>query len=194
MDAVEELQARQAIHSLMLQYCRAVDRADYPAVLAVYAADGTDHHTGFSGPAAGYVEWVKVRTAVFDGTMHIIGNHYVEFYGDHAFAETYGTAVHWSHTVDDAEHNFTSGFRYLDHVRRDPEGWRIVERNAVREWTRSNAGQMRIPEGIGPRGHRGPEDPLSICRDRVRRAAGTLLESDAPAQPPHSRQFPTLPK
>ncbi|WP_300268514.1 nuclear transport factor 2 family protein [Microbacterium sp.] len=180
MDIVEEMRARQEIHDLMLRYCRAVDRADYPAVLAIYAADGVDRHTGFSGPAAEYVEWLKARTADFDGTMHLIGNHQVEFFGEHAFAETYGTAVHWSSQVDDAAHNFTSGFRYLDHVRRDPEGWRIVERHAVREWTRSDAGRMVRPEGDGPRGWRGPGDPLSACRDQVRRAAGALpAASDA---------------
>lgn len=171
MNAESRERDRREIHQLLLRYCSAVDRADYAAVLAVYAEDGVDHHTGFSGPASDYVGWLEERTAGFDGTMHLLANHTVEFYGDHAFAETYGTAVHWGSPNDDELRNFTSGFRYLDHLRRDPDGWRIAERTAVREWTRSDAGRMRSPEGDGPRGHRGPQDPLEACRARVRAAA-----------------------
>lgn len=171
MNSLSELMDRQEIHELVLRYCSAIDRADYPAVRGVYAQDGVDHHTGFSGSADDYTAWLRERTAAFDGTMHLIGNHRVELHGDHAFAETYGTAVHWGRPSDDETRNFTSGFRYLDHVRRDPDGWRIVERTAVREWTRSDAGRLREPEGDGPRGHRGPDDPATTCRERVRRAA-----------------------
>lgn len=176
MTTLAELADRQAIHDLVLRYCSAVDRADYTAVRGVYARDGVDHHTGFSGTADDYVAWLRKRTAVFDGTMHLIGNHRVELYGDHAFAETYGTAVHWGRPTGDETRNFTSGFRYLDHLRRDPEGWRIVERTAVREWTRSDADRLRRPEGDGPRGRRGPDDPLRACRDRARRAAAETEE------------------
>jgi hypothetical protein len=171
MNTLAELADRQEIHDLILRYCSAVDRADYLAVRGVYAHDGVDHHTGFSGTADGFTAWLRERTAVFDGTMHLIGNHRVELYGDHAFAETYGTAVHWGTPSDDEALNYTSGFRYLDHVRRDADGWRIVERTAVREWTRSDAGRLREPEGDGPRGRRGPDDPATTSRERVRRAA-----------------------
>ncbi len=167
----QEWHDRHEIHALVLRYCAAVDRADWDAVRAVYAADGHDHHTGFSGDADAYVAWLRERTAVFDGTMHLAANHTVELLHDHAYAETSGTAVHWGVPADDESRNFTSGFRYLDHLRRDPEGWRIVERLAVREWTRSDAGRMREPEGDGPRGRRGPDDPSTAFRERVRRAA-----------------------
>ena len=171
MTRAAELVDRLEIHDLILRYCSAVDRADYPAVRAVYAHDGVDHHTGFSGPADDYVAWLAERTAAFDGTMHIVGNHRVELLGDHAFAETYGTAVHWGRPLDDQSRNFTSGFRYLDHVRRDADGWRIVARTAAREWTRSDAGRLRQPEGDGPRGRRDAGDPATQFRERVRDAA-----------------------
>jgi hypothetical protein len=171
MTTLAEVADRQEIHDLMLRYCSAVDRADYLAVRSVYTQDGVDHHTGFSGTADDYVAWLRERSAEFDGTMHLIGNHRVELYGDHASAETYGTAAHWGRPTDEEARNFTSGFRYLDHLRRGPDGWRIAERTAVREWTRSDAGQLRAPEGDGPRGRRSPDDPLTACRDRVRHAA-----------------------
>ena len=161
MDEKTQLLAdRLEISDLISTYCRAVDRADYPAVRAVYASDGVDHHTGFSGSADDYVAWLRERTAGFTGTMHVLGTHIAHVDGDEATAETYGTSHHWGEPADDPALNFTSGVRYLDRLRREPEGWRIVERFAVREWTRSDAGRMRSPEGAGPRGVRGPGDPL----------------------------------
>ena len=171
MNTLAGLQSRREIHDLVLQYCSAVDRADYAAVRRVYASDGVDHHTGFSGSADDFVEWLRDRTAVFDGTMHLVGNHHAELLGDHAFAETYGTAMHWARPFDDEARNFTSGFRYLDHLRREPDGWRIVERTAVREWTRSDAGRLRAAEGEGPRGQRGSDDPSVAARERAVLAA-----------------------
>lgn len=151
---------RQAILDLIAQYCRGIDRADYSLVRGVYAADGVDHHTGFSGRADDFVEWVRTRSARLSGTMHNIGTHTATITGDTATSETYGTAHHWGEPSDDPRLNFTSGFRYLDRWRRDEVGWRIVERFAVREWTRSDATRLMQPEGPGVRGIRGPGDPL----------------------------------
>lgn len=155
-----DLSDRQSIYDLMATYCQGIDRADYVRVRSVYAEDGVDHHTGFSGPADDYVEWLRVRTAGFTGTMHNIGTHTSVVTGDEATAETYGTAHHWGAPSDDPALNFTSGFRYLDRLRRTADGWKVVERFAVREWTRSDAGRLQAPEGEGPRGARGAADPL----------------------------------
>ncbi|WP_408897974.1 nuclear transport factor 2 family protein [Nocardioides sp. R1-1] len=163
---------RRAIHDTVLRYCRAVDRLDYDAIRAVYADDGVDHHTGFSGPADEYVGWLRGLLPRLDGTMHIVGNHLAEVVGDEAVAETYGTAVHWGTPSTDERLNFTSGFRYVDHFVRTPAGWRIRERFAVREWTRSDAGRLLSPEGAGPRGRRDDGDPLVVLRRAVLGDAG----------------------
>lgn len=151
---------RQEILDLITMYCRGIDRADYKLVRSVYADDGVDHHTGFSGSADDFISWVRKRSAALTGTMHNIGTHTSSVDGDTATAETYGTAHHWGEPYDDPRLNFTSGFRYLDRLRREDGGWKIVERFAVREWTRSDAGRLMNPEGTGTRGQRGPEDPL----------------------------------
>lgn len=171
VNTLRELADRQEIQQRVLEYCRAVDRGDFAGVRAVYSHDGVDHHTGFDGSADEYVAWVEGKLATFAGTMHLVGNHLVELHGDHALAETYGTAVHWGADPGDARTNFTSGFRYVDHFRREADGWRIVERHAVREWTRSDAGRMMTPEGLGPRGTRDASDPLHAARERVVRGA-----------------------
>lgn len=158
---------KREIHETVLRYCRAVDRLDFPGIRAVYAAAGVDHHTGFSGPADDYVDWLRHLLPRLDGTMHLVGNHLAEVNGDEAVAETYGTAVHWGSPSEDAQVNFTSGFRYVDHFVRTEVGWQILERFAVREWTRSDAGRLRAPDGEGPRGRRDDNDPLAQLRHRV---------------------------
>jgi hypothetical protein len=158
---------RREIHDTVLRYCRAVDRLDFDGIRAVYAEDGVDHHTGFSGPADDYVAWLREVLPRLDGTMHVIGNHLAEMAGDEAVAETYGTAVHWGTPSSEARLNFTTGFRYVDHFVRTPAGWRIRERFAVREWTRSDAGRLLAPEGAGPRGRRDGSDPLVVMRQAV---------------------------
>jgi hypothetical protein len=82
-------------------------------------------------------------------------------------AETYGTATHWGTPATEPLMNFTSGFRYVDHFVRMPQGWRIRERFAVREWTRDVAGRLSASDGDGPRGRRDDQDPLATLRRRV---------------------------
>ena len=148
------------IRDLLARYCRGIDRADYALVRSCYTDDGVDHHTGFSGNADDYVTWLRERTASFTGTMHNLGTHTCTVDGDTATAETYATAHHWGEPADDPHVNFTSGVRYLDRLQRTAAGWKISERFAVREWTRSDAGRLGTPEGAGPRGTRGASDPL----------------------------------
>jgi len=166
--ALQRMLDQHTIRETVLRYCRAVDRCDFAAVRDVYTADGLDHHTGFSGSADDYVAWITVKLSAFEGTTHIVGNHLSELNGDEAVSETYGTAVHWGVQRDDPALNFTSGFRYVDHFRRDDDKrWRIVERFAVREWTRAEAGMFVTAEAPGPRGSRGPDDPLHVMRAAV---------------------------
>lgn len=158
---------RREIHDTVLRYCRAVDRLDLPGIRAVYAADGVDHHTGFSGTADDFVAWLGRMLPLLDGTMHLAANHLAEIDGDQAVAETYGTAVHWGTPADEPAMNFTTGFRYVDHFVRTEAGWRIRERFAVREWTRDVTGRFQVADGGGPRSTRDDQDPLAVLRRRV---------------------------
>lgn len=170
MSKDRESRDRREIHETVLRYCRAVDRLDLDGVRAVYAGDGVDHHTGFSGTADEFVAWLAQGLPFLDGTMHLVGNHLVELAGDEAVAETYGTATHWAAPYTEPGTNFTSGFRYVDHFVRTPAGWRIRERWAVREWARSDAGRIVPTEGRGPRAGRGErreDDPVAVLRARI---------------------------
>lgn len=162
--AVRVLLDKQAITEVVLRYCRGVDRLDMALVRSCYHDDGVDHHTGFDGPADDYVAWLDKVLRHLGGTMHMIGNCLVEVDQDRARSETYGTAHHWGEPYDDRSINFTTGFRYVDRFERRDGQWRIAERWAVREWTRSvPPDTVRLKEGVGPEPHRDRTDPLYLA-------------------------------
>jgi hypothetical protein len=163
-----EADDRQHIRDLVLRYCRGVDRLDLELVRAAYHPGGIDHHTGFDGTVEEYVRWLRPKLRRFDGTMHLVANHLVEFAGARAVAETYGIAVHWGTPADDPGLNFTSGFRYVDLLECRAGRWGIVERHALREWTHSDV-QVRVPaESKDPVGSRTRSDPVYVQLARMR--------------------------
>jgi hypothetical protein len=158
---------RRQIHEAVLRYCRGIDRLDMELVRSAYHPGGIDHHTGFSGPVEDFIAWVSGALGNFDGTMHLIGNHFAEGNGDVAVSETYGTAVHWGQPPDDPRRNFTSGFRYVDHFEKRDGRWAVVERWAVREWTRSEAGRFMAKEGDGPAPSRSRDDVVYAIKQKL---------------------------
>ncbi len=163
---------RQQILDVVLRYCQGIDRLDLELVRSAYHHDGIDHHTGFDGTADEYVAWVGPLLSRFmAGTMHTVGNHRVELFGDEAVSETYLTATHWGHDPAHAGTTFTTGARYVDHMAFRDGRWAIAERWAVREYVRSDAGRL-TPVGSssesGPVARRDGTDPLQVLRGRLR--------------------------
>jgi hypothetical protein len=169
--ALEELLARRQIEDLVMRYSRGIDRLDAEAVRSCYHPDGTDEHTGFSGPRDEFVTWVMAALSRFDGTMHLVCNHFSEVDGERAVAESYGLAYHWAEPFEEVRRNFVSAFRYVDQLERRDGEWKIKARQAVREWTRAldPAGWIP-PEGKAPEGSRDGDDPVyragALRRDR----------------------------
>ncbi|MFJ8738418.1 nuclear transport factor 2 family protein [Embleya sp. NPDC127516] len=143
---------RQAIHDVVMRYCRGIDRMDLDAVRACYHPDATDEHGSFAGTVDEYLAWIGRLLPRYTSTMHLTGNHLVEFRDDTpdlARSETYGTAFHRS--ADPAPRgNLITGFRYIDDFARRDGVWRIARRVATTEWVRVDdaAGQWPVPEGI----------------------------------------------
>lgn len=159
---------RQQILDVVLRYCQGIDRLDMQLVRSAYHDDGIDHHTGFDGTADEYVAWVGPLLGRFmAGTMHTIGNHRVELFGDEALSETYVSATHWGHDASQAATTFTTGARYVDHMAIRDGRWAIVERWAVREYVRVDAGRLTpvvASEEAGPVARRDGTDPVQQLR------------------------------
>lgn len=158
---------RVAIRELVYRYCRGIDRLDMDLVRSCYHPGALDHHIGFDGPIEEYLAWVEPKVRGFDGTMHLVANQLVELAGSRALSETYGMSVHWGTPADRPSLNFTSGFRYIDLTEKRGGQWRILERYACREWTRSDANLFIPREGPGPTGRRDRDDYSYLLRERL---------------------------
>ncbi|TVT61332.1 nuclear transport factor 2 family protein [Amycolatopsis rhizosphaerae] len=151
---------RQQIVDVVARYCRSIDRRDFALLRTCYHPDATEHHTGFSGSVDEYVDWLRLALSRYAGTHHMLGQQLVDIDGDVARCESYGTATHWVGSNSDPKWDYTTGFRYVDRMERRDGHWRIAERIAVRDFSRSDAGRFRAKEGAGPSGSAAADDPL----------------------------------
>ena len=158
-DPWEALADKQAIHEVILRYCRGIDRLDMELVRSCYHPGAIDHHTNFEGDVDKFVAWVDEALRRLAGSMHMVGNHLVELDGDRARSETYCTAFHWAGPGSSLE-NVTTGMRYVDTFERRDGQWRIAERFALREWIRMEPNQRGADPSEGPTGTRDRSDPV----------------------------------
>ncbi len=134
---LNELADRMAIRRLVDDYARAADRVDGPAAGACFAPDGMLRlfERGSDEPLRVRTGPEDIATAfgglsIYDVTLHIVANHYVELDGDTGTGETYCLAHH-IHDADDGSGklDYVMAIRYLDQYRRTPDGWRFSRRD-----------------------------------------------------------------
>lgn len=172
---------RQAIHDVVLTYCRGIDRLDRKLVASCFHDDAIDTHGSFEGTIGEFIDWAFGLLDRYDATMHLVANHLATIEGMSAVAETYGIAYHRSDDPD-PRRNLTVGFRYLDRLERREGGpWRIARRIATTEWVTAPAlgSEWTIPADSAV-GHRNHHDPLYLLLDGLRPTETTKEEeSDA---------------
>jgi SnoaL-like domain len=139
------LESRFAITDTLLRYFRALDRADRELLRACFSLDATLNYPGaYAGGVEGFMEFVE-RTVfkAWTRTMHFAGNMLIEIKDDEAFTETYAIAHHKGSSEKALSGTFlVMWLRYIDRLRRTPEGWRINRREVALEWMRSDKGGM----------------------------------------------------
>ena len=129
------IEDRQAIHDVIVRYCRGVDRSDPDLVMAAFHDDAIDNHFGVILP---FREAIGTLKAARSGggspskttSMHNICNVLIEVDGDIARCESYvivivripqdGGAIDWMHAG-----------RYVDRFERRNGEWRIAYRTVV---------------------------------------------------------------
>jgi SnoaL-like protein len=134
-EALHELLAKQAILELLHAYSRAVDRQDFALLATLYTPDGSDDHAGlYSGPAAGYVEWLRGAMKAVDLTSHQVHQATIAVGGRRAEGEVYVTAYNRLHAAGGGFEELVQGLRYLDRYREDEGVWRFEHRSVVVDW------------------------------------------------------------
>ena len=171
--AVRELLDKQAIHEVVLRYCRGIDRMDRELVRSCYHADAEDHHGRFHGDVDAFLDWVFELIVKYDSSMHFVGNILIEPRGDLARAETYGMAFHRG-DPEKPHRSLITGFRYIDRFERRAGDWRIAKRTATTEWVRKDVPEHWWPIGEGfLRGSRDRSDPVYEPLDQADSATRT---------------------
>lgn len=131
---LRQLLDERAIRTVILRYCRGVDRMDRDLVRSCYHPDAVDSHAHFEGALDDFLDWAWTLQATYTSTMHYVANLLVEHHPtdpDLAHAETYGIALQFAESGDRI-----GGFRYLDRFERRTGEWRIARRDASTEWVR----------------------------------------------------------
>jgi SnoaL-like domain len=139
------IEDRQAIHDVIVRYCRGVDRNDPELVEAAFHDDAIDNHFGVVLPFREAIGTLKAARAGSNSppskttSMHNLGNILIELDGDVARCESYvnvmvripqeaGGAIDWLHAG-----------RYVDRFERRNGDWRIAHRTVVYDIERFDA-------------------------------------------------------
>lgn len=141
---LRELEDRDAIRQIQIDYGNAIDRAEVDRFAALFADDGEIK----LGPLARGKGPAEIREAVkylmsTDGTVHLISNPEISVDGDTATA-----CANWSVVAPDADGKpvITMTGYHKDDLVRTPDGWRIKLRR----------GFMNIPAVVLPGGRPAP--------------------------------------
>lgn len=128
---LDVLLCKQALHELNAAYCRAVDRADEAAIVALFhpearinggIVNGDPRH--FAREASG---WVRANAKL---VFHATVNEFFVIEGDRASGESYVVAISVTRAGQD-EVDTIAGGRYLDRYERRAGAWKFAERTFV---------------------------------------------------------------
>lgn len=168
-ERIRRILDRQEIYDVLCRYVRGVDRGDWELVRSTYHPDAYDDHVGYQGNVDGLIEWLTVRFARVDNSVHFLGSCLVEPAddGDSALAETYFVSMRLRPPSDDDVRTSPgdalcrqSWGRYVDRFERRNGSWRIAWRQVVidAQFTTVAIGGLR--QGGRSWGLRNADDPL----------------------------------
>lgn len=144
--AVQELLDKQAIHELLLRYCRGVDRRDEELLRSVYHPDAIHEHGEHTMNARAFARVIVDSIGRFAATSHFLSNVLSEVRGDLAHAESYVLACHRIER-DGETSDLTLALRYVDRLERREGTWGIVHRVALHDWSREDPLESEWPAG-----------------------------------------------
>ena len=168
--SLEEMADRLAIQDVLTKHSRGVDRADADLLKSAYWADAEVAYGGFDGPAHVFCENLPKGIRQYAATQHRVTNVSIDFNGPDAVVESYVTAYHYRSVADGDDTELTYLGRYVDHLQRRDNTWKILFRREVMDWNQ-NLTASAILEGPPfaglARGERAPDDPLYEMQKQI---------------------------
>jgi hypothetical protein len=136
---------RAALLDVAYAYARHADHIDAERLGALFVHDGVLRiiRRGVDGQPVERVGRAEIVAAIrrldrYEKTFHLVGNYYHEIDGDTATGEVYCVAHH-VHGDPGNRRDYVMMIRYHDRYRREPDGWKIVERELHVDWTEERA-------------------------------------------------------
>lgn len=135
---LELMLARDELHALVTSYCRAVDRADYEGLRAMYHPDATDSHGSFStGGVEQFIAQLQAAQPYVRVSQHNITTTNFVVAGEKARGEVYCLVFH-TFAGPDHDVDVIIGGRYLDQYTRHDGRWKFSRRTIVADWAYQN--------------------------------------------------------
>ena len=158
MDEMQRVLDEAAIHRVLVQYCRGVDRGDEELIAAVYWPDATDDHGIYKGSGPGFAPYVvKALNAHALATTHLIANVTIELAAGVAHVESYTLARHKLRRDGRLVLETFAG-RYLDRFEKRGAEWRIAHRQVVHDWSKLEPIAAEYPNEAFENGQRSRAD------------------------------------
>jgi hypothetical protein len=158
---VQRLVDEAAVRRVHLDYCRGVDRRDWPLVRACYHPDAVDHHGPYTGGIDGFIDWAVSFLDDVESLTHFVANQIVDVDGDVAWHEAYCRSYHRLKATDTSPPvDWVMNVRYLDRMERREGAWKIADRLVVADTNRRDV--VVGDPALGPEwnaGSAGPSDP-----------------------------------
>lgn len=167
---VDEVANRLAIQDVLTKHSRGVDRADGDLLKTAYWPDAEVAYGGFNGNAHTFCESLPAGIRRWAATQHRISNVSIDFHGNDAVVESYCSAYHYLAVDDGDDTEMIYLGRYVDHMQRRSDTWKIMFRRVVMDWNQNQLGTAILHgppfEGLA-RGARAPDDPLYQMQQKV---------------------------
>lgn len=129
---------RDELHQLVTAYCRAVDRADYDALRALYHPDATDSHGSFSaGGVEQFITQLQAAEPYVRVSQHNITTTNFVIEGETARGEVYCLVFH-TFAGPERDIDVIIGGRYLDRYTKHAGRWKFSQRTIVADWAYQN--------------------------------------------------------
>ena len=161
-DCAASWERREIVNGLLYQYCRGIDRREWPTVAACFHDDAVDDHgTGLLRSPTELIEWLSKRHVHITSSFHIVMN--VSFLleqEDSIRTESLCMARQRS-GENGKERQKEVGCRYLDLFERRDGRWAIAHRKVVFEWIEDKPlDGPGVPDGIINVSRRDRTDPI----------------------------------
>ena len=168
--SAEEIAHRIAIEDVLTKHCRGVDRADAELLKSAYWSEAEVAYGSFNGPAHTFCESLPIGIKRYAATAHRVTNVAIDLHDEDAVVESYVTAYHYLAVEDGDDTEMTYVGRYVDHMQRRGDVWKIMFRRVVMEWNQ-NLTATAVFEGPTfsglARGGRAPDDPLYEMQQKI---------------------------